>query len=84
MLYKDNRSIVEVLPKFLYEISIYVIFKKRAELLYSKMISSNKELKIKKDVKIVEKTKNYTIVKYLELLGAPQSYMERKGFKLVE
>ena len=84
MLYKDGRQTVEVLSSYLYELSIYVFYKNRSELLESKFYSSNKPLKIKKDVKTIKKTKDYKVISFLELLGAPQTYMESKGFKLAE
>lgn len=84
MLYKDGRVTVELLSEYLYEVTIYVHFKMRSECLFSKFISSKKELKVKKDVVVMKKTKQYTVVKYLELLGAPQSYMNRRGLKPIE
>lgn len=87
MIYQYGRSNIELLSKYLYEIDVYYISYDRAELLQSKFVSSNKELKIKHEISIENhkrKDKGYIIQKSITLLGAPQSFMDKYGLKPIE
>lgn len=89
MLYKYGNSKIELLSKYLYEVSIYYISFDRAEMLSSKFISSNKEIRIKKEIE-VENHKNkktgqgYILEKSIVLLGAPQQFMDKYSLQKIE
>lgn len=70
-------------PSFLYEISIYRIFKNRAECLDSKFITSSKPLKIVKNA-IYKRYPNYTLAKFIDWLEAPIDYIKSNNFKLID
>ena len=48
------------------------------------MYTSNKLLKIKKDVKVLKKTREYEIIQFVDLLGAPQSFIEENNLPIYE
>ena len=66
---------------FLYELSIYKIYKDRFECIDSKFYSTKKPLNIKKDIQI-RKLKDYKIVIYIDWIGAPEEYIKNNNFKL--
>lgn len=80
MLYHYDHSQIELLHQYLYEITVYAIGKDRAELIVSKFLTSKTPLKIKKPIK-VEKRKGYIIEKSIQLLGAPQEFIDRYFLK---
>lgn len=66
---------LEILPYFLYEVSIYEIMKKKVRLLNTRYYKSNKSLKIhNKDS--IKKYANKLIVRYIDLIGAPKEYID--------
>ena len=69
----DNK--IEILPYFLYEVTIYQISKGMARLLESKYYKSNKVLNLKKN-KSCKKYKNFSIVRYIDLLAAPVEFIK--------
>lgn len=82
--YRYEGSQIEVLPYFLYEVSIYEIHRNRCNILDSKMYTSTKLLKIKEDVKVLKKTREYEVVQFVDLLGAPQSFIEENNLPIYE
>lgn len=72
--YLLGNNIIEVLPYFLYEISIYKITKNTAGLLESKYYTSTKLLNIKKDV-VCKKYKNYSVIRFITLLATPIDFI---------
>lgn len=78
-LLQDNR--VEVMPYFLYEVSVYKITKDMAALMGSKFYKSDKPLNIKKDV-TVKKCKDYDIVRYVDILGVTQEFVDEEKLPL--
>jgi hypothetical protein len=75
VLYRFGESKVEILPYFLYEVTIYKIFKDRAVLLDSALYKACKLLSFKKEVKS-KHYKNYSIVKTINLLGVTQDFVD--------
>jgi hypothetical protein len=70
---------VTVSSKFVYELSAYAHYKNRVELLGSKFITSNSELKEK--VQVTKKI-GYRIVKSVDLVSAPKEYIfEHSNYK---
>lgn len=53
-------------------------------ILGSKYFKSDKLLNIKKDVEYLKKTKDYNIVRYIDLLGAPMSFIEENNLPIYE
>lgn len=75
-------SKISIMDSFVYELSVYKVFKDRAECLGSKYYSSPKELKIKKDCKI-KKYKDFSICIYIDWIGAPKQYIVDNNLELI-
>lgn len=69
-------------PKFLYEVSLYKIWKDRVECVGNQFYIADKPLEIKKST-ISKKVKDYLLVKYITWLSAPLDYLMQNNFKLV-
>lgn len=69
-------------PKFLYEVSLYKVWKDRAECIDNQFYIADKPLEIKKET-ISKKIEDYILVKYITWLSAPLDYLVKNGFKLV-
>lgn len=69
--------------KFIYEISVYKIFKDRAECHGSKFIYSNNPITIKKKA-IYKRRNNYIIGKFIDWLKAPKDYIIKNHLKKLE
>lgn len=69
-------------PKFLYEVSLYKIWKDRVESHGSKFFASEKPLKFKETISV--KVEDYRLVKYTTWLSAPLDYMLSNGFELYD
>lgn len=68
---------------FLYEISIYRIFKDRAECLGSKFYKLKKPLCIKKK-SLYKRDSNCVYGKFIDWITAPEEYIINNNFKLLE
>ena len=68
---------------FLYEISIYRIFKDRAECLGSKFYKLKNPLNIKKKA-LYKRTSNCVYGKFIDWITAPEDYILNNNFKLIE
>ncbi len=82
--YRYENSQIEVLPYFLYEVSIYEIHKNRFNILDNKIYTSNKFLKIRNSVKVLKKTREYEVVQFIDLLGTPLSFIEEVNLPIYE
>ncbi len=80
-LLQGNR--VEVMPYFLYEVSIYKITKNMAALMASQFYKSDKSLTIRNDV-TVKKYKDYSIVRYVDVLGVAKEFVEENDLPIYE
>lgn len=78
-VYSNKQYKLTEYPKFLYEVSLYKIWKDRAD---SQFYAAEKPLTIKKET-ISKKVKDYMLVKYITWLSAPLDYLLSNGFKLV-
>lgn len=65
---------------FIYEVSLYKIWKNRAECIETKLYTSNKILYVKDCTSI--KVDDYTLIKFVSLLAAPLDYLRTNNFKL--
>ena len=81
--YRFGENRIEPMPYFLYEVSVYKIAKNMAGLLDSKFFKSDKLLKIKNEV-TCKKFKDYQIVRYVNLLGAPIEFIEENHLPIYE
>lgn len=81
--YRFGENRIEPMPYFLYEVSIYKITKNMAGLLDSKYYKSDKLLKIKNEVES-KKYKDYSIVRYIDLLGAPMEFIRENNLPIYE
>ena len=78
-IYRFGNDKVEELPYFLYEVTLYEISKNTARLLKSTYYKSDKLLITKKE--ICKKVKNKLIVKSINLLGVPFSFIKENNLK---
>lgn len=81
-VYSNKQYKLTEYPKFLYEVSLYKIWRDRAECTDSQFYAAEKPLTIKKKT-ISKKVKDYMLVKYITWLSAPLDYLLSNGFKLV-
>lgn len=81
--YRFGENRIEPMPYFLYEVSVYKITKNMAGILDSKFFKSDKLLKIKNDVEC-KKFKDYQIVRYIDLLGAPMEFIKENNLPIYE
>lgn len=73
---------IEMLPYFLYEVSLYKIEPKRANILSSRFYISNKLLKVK-DTEIIKHFKNFNVTRFITLLAAPESFIKENNLLLI-
>lgn len=69
---------IEVLPYFLYEVTIYQISKNMVRLLESKYYKSDKLLNVK-DTAI--RYKNYSLIRNITLLAAPIEFIKENNLQ---
>lgn len=74
---------ITVGEQFVYEVSIYKIYKKRVECIGLKKYYFDKPIKIKKH-SVYIKRKDYTLCKFLDWLKAPIDYIIKQNFKILE
>ena len=67
------------MPYFLYEVSTYKITRDMAYLLNSKFFKSDKLLKVKRGIEC-KKVKNFRIIRFIELIGAPMKFIQENNF----
>ena len=72
--YRYNDLNIEVLPYFLYEVSFYKISENMANMLEKRYYKSDKLLNVKETT--IKKYKHYTLIRYINLLGAPIEFIE--------
>lgn len=77
--YKDCQ--LEVLPCFLYEVSIYRVDTTRANKLSSRYYTSDKPLNIN-EVEIIKRFGNFNLERFITLMGAPQSFIDDNNLPL--
>ena len=75
----DNK--VEIMPYFLYEVSIYKITKNMASLMDSQLYKSDKVLKVRNDI-TVTKYRAYSIVSYVTILGVTKEFVEENDLPI--
>lgn len=61
---------VEKLPYYLYIVELYRISKNRANVISTRYYISNKELEVS-EVKVLKKFRNFSIERFITLLGSP-------------
>ena len=71
------------MPYFLYEVSVYKITKNMAALMASQFYKSDKALTIKNDV-TVKRYKDYSIVRYVDVLGVTKEFVEENNLPIYE
>ena len=75
-LYQDSQLMVA--PVFIYEVDLYYISPDRCNLLLARKYTSDKELKVK-EVEVVKRFKNFTIERFITLIGAPIAFIEENN-----
>lgn len=81
-VYSDKQYKLTEYPKFLYEVSLYKIWKDRAECVGSQFYVADTPLTIVKEA-ISKKVEDYRLVKFITWLSAPLDYLMQNNFKLV-
>lgn len=79
---KENQT-VYVFDKFIYCSSVYQLWKQGASLVEEKYYSSSKPIKLKKN-QIYLKRKEYSLYRFFELKFAPEEYLIKNNYKLIE
>lgn len=77
-LFRFGNDKIEVLPYFLYEVTIYQISKNMVRLLESKYYKSDKLLNVK-DTAI--RYKNYSLIRNITLLAAPIEFIKENNLQ---
>lgn len=81
VLYEKEGQIVQVNDKFIYEDSIYQVFKGGIALYEEKYYATSKPLKLrKKDLCNRKKKSDTYLVRFLTLEFAPESYLISNGY----
>lgn len=84
ILYEKEGQIVQVNDKFIYEDSIYQVFKGGIALYEEKYYASSKPIKLKKKDLTNRKKKSDTyLVRYFTLEFAPESWLQKEGFTII-
>lgn len=78
-LYLFGSNKIEVLPYFLYEVTVYELSKNMARLLASSYYKTDRELTINKV--IPKKYRNKLYIKNIDLLGAPFDFIKENKLK---
>lgn len=81
-VYSDKQYKLTEYPKFLYEVSLYKIWKDRAECVGSQFYVADTPLTIVEET-ISKKVEDYRLVKFITWLSAPLDYLMQNNFKLV-
>lgn len=81
--YRYQDCQIEVLPTFLYEVDLYFISPRKANLLSCRYYTSDKLLNVK-EVEVVKRFKNFNIERFITLLGAPISFIEESNLPIYE
>lgn len=81
-IYVSGELKLTACPKFLYEVSLYKIWKDRSESHGSKFFASEQPLKFEEIVSV--RIEDYRLVKYIAWLSAPLDYMLSNGFELYD
>lgn len=81
--YRYQDSQIEVLPYFLYEVDLYFISPRRANMLSNRLYTSDRLLNVK-EVEVVKRFKNFNIQRFITLLGAPISFIEENNLPIYE
>lgn len=79
--YRFGTEDIEVLEYYLYEVSIYKIYKDRVETIGNKFYKTDNYIKVKSAHK---KYKDYILAKFVNLIGAPIDFINTYNLKLVE
>lgn len=83
LIYEKNNIAIRAHDSFVYHSTVYKLWKGGASLVEEKYYCSPKPLKIKKSDKY-KKFKDYKLVRWLELEWAPEYWLEKNGYKLIE
>lgn len=82
---KSTTPVVEsllVTDSFIYEISLYKIYKDRVELAGSQFYSANKKLSIKKET-VYKKVKDCVFMKCIEWVAAPRDFIKENNLNAI-
>lgn len=74
---------IEVLPYFLYEVSLYWMSPRRSNMLSCRYYTSDKPLKVK-TVEVIKRFKHFHLERFITLLGAPMSFIEDNKLPIYE
>lgn len=83
--YRSGDVELVVTDSFIYEVTLYRIYKDRAECIDSQYYSTDKPIDKFKECKVDKKKgRDHVYMKSVTWVGAPMSYIESNGFKLVD
>ena len=81
--YRYNDLQIIALPYFLYEVNIYKISRGIVNNLSCRFYKSNKFLSVK-ETEVVKRFKNFCLVRYITLMGAPISFIKENNLPIYE
>lgn len=81
--YHFGENKIIILPYYLYEVSIYKITNDTVNIINSKYYKSNKLLKTNKEIEY-RKFRNYLLVRYIDLLGAPINFIKENNLQIIK
>jgi hypothetical protein len=69
---------IEQTPKFLYEVSIERVEPNRVNTIVCRYYTSGKLLNVK-ECKVIKRFKNFSLFRFITLLGAPKSFIKENN-----
>lgn len=81
--YRYQGCQIEVMPYFLYEVSLYRTTFRRVNLLLTRYYTSGSLLKVKEN-EVIKRFRTFNIERFITLLGAPMSFIEENNLPLYE
>ena len=79
--YQDSQLIVT--PTFMYEVDLYYVSNNRANLLLSRVYTSDRELNVN-EVEVVKRFKKFSIERFITLIGAPIAFIKENNLQIYE
>lgn len=74
-VHSTSETIISVSSKFIYEVSVYRLYKGWTEFVGNKYYSSKSEIRIRSST-IYTKKKDFIVMKSIDLIGAPLSFIK--------
>lgn len=80
--YRFGSNRVVEAPCFIYEVCVYKLSKGMVAIQGSKYYRSDRLANIKNEEVVLKKTKEYTLVKMIDIIGVPKDFIEENNLPL--